>query len=435
MSQETSEAGDDQSGKLTAKLNHDGKKPHEVIADVKRRADEGPILLQYSFRPFFMFAGMWAALAIPLWLATFAGFPIVPDSIDPLIWHQHEMLYGFAAAAITGFILTAIPNWTGRLPVSGWRLGVLVGLWLAGRAAMLLSGFIGPIATAIFDLAFLTLLSLTIGRELVSGKNWRNLPVLALITLFTIGNWLVHAETIGVAETATEGIRLSIFVLAVLVALIGGRIVPSFTRNWLKRKGDSSLPAPVDNLDKAALAAIVLVLITQAIWPDSQISAAIALVAAVLHAVRLARWQALRVLSEPLMWVLHLGYAWVVAGLFLIGLAGFVDTIPESAAFHALTAGGFGTMILAVMTRASLGHTGRELTANAGTTIVFVLITVAAFTRVVASFLDDSQMMGLWISGGAWTAAFVLYSIVYWPVFTQPRVQQRMPNPGYNLDK
>ncbi len=435
MSQNDSDTGDDTAGKLNAKLNQDGKKTHEVIADVKRRADEGPILLQYSFRPFFMFAGMWAALAIPLWLATFAGFPIIPDSIDPVIWHQHEMLFGFAAAAITGFILTAIPNWTGRLPVSGWRLGVLVGLWVLGRAAMLLSGFIGPIATAIFDLAFLTLLSSMIGRELVSGKNWRNLPVLALITLFTAGNFMVHSETTGIAELATEGIRLSIFVLAVLVALIGGRIVPSFTRNWLKRKGETSLPAPIDNLDKAALAAIVLVLIFQAIWPDNQVTAAIALLAGVLHAVRLARWKALLVLSEPLMWVLHLGYAWIVVGLFLIGLAGFVENIPESAAFHALTTGGFGTMIVAVMTRASLGHTGRDLTANTGTTVVFILIAVAALSRVVAPFLDDAQMLGLWISGSAWTAAFVLYSIVYWPVFTQPRVQQRMPNPGYNLEK
>jgi len=135
------------------------------------------------------------------------------------------------------------------------------------------------------------------------------------------------------------------------------------------------------------------------------------------------------------MWVLHLGYAWIVVGLFLIGLAGFVENIPESAAFHALTTGGFGTMIVAVMTRASLGHTGRDLTANTGTTVVFILIAVAALSRVVAPFLDDAQMLGLWISGSAWTAAFVLYSIVYWPVFTQPRVQQRMPNPGYNLEK
>lgn len=430
MSNEETDAGEENSGKLTAKLNQDGKKPHEVIADVKRRADEGPILLQYSFRPFFMFAGMWAALAVPLWLATFAGFPLIPDSIDPLIWHQHEMLYGFAASAITGFILTAIPNWTGRLPVSGWRLGILVSLWLLGRAAMLLSVYIGPIATAVLDLAFLTALSLTIGRELVSGKNWRNLPVLALISLFTLGNWLVHSEMAGYAELATEGIRLSIFVLAVLVALIGGRVVPSFTRNWLKSRGETSLPAPMGNLDKAALVAIVLVLITQVIWPDHQISAGLALIAGLLHAIRLGRWKALLVLSEPLMWVLHLGYGWVVVGLVLIGLSGFIDSVPQSAALHALTAGGFATMILAVMTRASLGHTGRELTANTGTTIVFILITIAALMRVVAPFLDDAQMVGLWLSGGSWTAAFVLYSIVYWPVFTQPRVQQRTPNPA-----
>ena len=396
------------------------ERPHERITELKRRADAGPVFLRNSFRPFFLFAGLWASLAVPLWLAARGGMVVIPTATAPLLWHQHEMLFGFATAAATGFILTAIPNWTGRLPVSGWRLGILVFLWLLGRAAMLSSGFIGPMVTAILDLAFLTLLALTIAREMLGGGNWRNLPVLVLFILFAIGNLLFHLEQIGLAETAEMGIRLAIFVLTVLITLIGGRIIPSFTRNWLKKNGAKSLPAVSDGLDKAALASGALVLVVQVIWPDAAITAYVTLIAAVLHGIRLARWRGFSVLAEPLLWVMHLGYGWVVVGLFLLGLSGITDAVPESAALHALTVGGFSTMILAVMTRASLGHSGRGLAAGTGTTVVFILITIAAAARVAAPFLDDSVLTGLFVAGALWIAAFGLFSVLYWPVFTRP---------------
>ncbi len=396
------------------------ERPHQRITELKRRADAGPVFLKNSFRPFFLFAGFWAALAVPLWLAVWGGFVAIPTATEPLLWHQHEMLFGFAAAAAAGFILTAIPNWTGRLPVSGWRLGVLAFLWLLGRAAMLSSAIIGPMATAVLDLAFLTLMAFTIGRELVGGGNWRNLPVLVLFVLFATGNWLFHLEQIGLAETAAMGIRLAIFVLTVLITLIGGRIIPSFTRNWLKKNGAATLPAATDGLDKAALASGALVLVVQVFWPDALASAYITLVAALLHGIRLGRWKGLSVLTEPLLWVMHLGYGWVVAGLLLLGLAGITDAVPESAAMHALTVGGFSTMILAVMTRASLGHSGRGLTAGTGTTAVFILITLAAAARVAAPFMDNDLITGLLIAGALWTAAFGLFTVLYWPVFTRP---------------
>ena len=412
----------------TPPLEPTPERPHERITELKRRADAGPVFLRNSFRPFFMFAGLWAALAVPLWLAVRSGLVIIPVATAPLLWHQHEMLFGFAAAATTGFILTAIPNWTGRLPVSGWRLGILAFLWLLGRAAMLSSGFIdsmagatiGPVVTAVLDLAFLTFLVFTIAREMIGGGNWRNLPVLVLFVLFAIGNLLFHLQQIGMAETAAMGIRLAIFVLTVLITLIGGRIIPSFTRNWLKKNGAKSLPAVSDGLDKAALASGALVLVVQVIWPDAAITAYVTLIAAVLHGIRLARWRGFSVLAEPLLWVMHLGYGWVVVGLFLLGLAGITDAVPESAALHALTVGGFSTMILAVMTRASLGHSGRGLTAGNGTTAVFILITLAAAARVAAPFLENAVVTGLLIAGALWIAAFGLFSVLYWPVFTRP---------------
>ena len=408
-------------------------RPHKRIAEIKRKAEAGPTILQHSFRPFFMAAGFWATLAVPFWLMNYVGVLVLPASFDGLLWHQHEMLFGFAGAAIAGFILTAIPNWTGRLPVSGWRLGLLVSFWLAGRLGFLAAASIGPIAAAVLDLSFLTTLVVVIARELISGKNWRNLPVLVLISLFAMGNWLVHFEISGIAETAVLGIRLSTFVLAILVAVIGGRIVPSFTRNWLVRSGAVILPEPMSRFDAIALAALAIFVAAQVFVPDHQLTSYLALLAGGLHGYRLVRWRGWAIFAEPLMWVLHLGYAWLVVALILIGLAGLTDIVPATAAIHALTAGAFGTMILAVMTRASLGHTGRELTATPGTTAIFILITIAAILRVGASFLNDQSLSAIWISGIAWTAAYGLFTVLYFPVFTQPRVQARQPSPAPKL--
>jgi len=277
------------------------EKPHERIAEIKRKAEAGPILLQNSFRPFFMAAGLWATLAVPFWLLNYADLLELPDGFDAMLWHQHEMLFGFAAAAIAGFILTAIPNWTGRLPVSGWRLGLLVAFWLVGRLGFITSVSLGPLVTAVLDLAFLTTLALMIGRELISGKNWRNLPVLLLISFFTLGNWLVHLELTGLTETAEIGIRLSTFVLSILIAVIGGRIVPSFTRNWLVRNGAVVLPEPMGRFDTIALVALIVFVIAQVLMPDQPLTSWLAFLAGALHGARLLRWKGWAVLGEPLM--------------------------------------------------------------------------------------------------------------------------------------
>jgi len=389
-------------------------------------------MLQNSFRPFFMAAGLWATLAVPFWLMNYVGLLVLPAGFDGLLWHRHEMLFGFAGAAMAGFILTAIPNWTGRLAVSGWRLGLLVAFWLAGRLAFLGAAWIGSMAAAILDLSFLTALTAMIARELVSGRNWRNIPVLVVISFFTLGNWLVHFEIIGIAETAEIGIRLSTFVLAILIAVIGGRIVPSFTRNWLVRRGAAVLPEPIGRFDTVALMVLIVFVIAQVLAPGHPLTSILAVLAGGLHGFRLLRWKSWTVFAEPLMWVLHLGYAWLAAALVLIGLAGLTEIVPATAAIHALTTGAFGTMILAVMSRASLGHTGRELTATPGTTVVFILATIAAILRVGEPFLNDHNLYAIWISAIAWTAAFGLFTILFFPVFTQPRVEVRQPTPAPN---
>lgn len=392
------------------------QKTHEVISDLKRKAAAGPLILQFAFRPFFLLAGIWAALSAPLWMAHFLGLPSLPPDIDALNWHQHEMTYGFGLAAATGFILTAIPNWTGRLPVSGIRLAILAGLWLLGRAAFILSDLIGPWFTAAGDLSLLVVLCAAIARELIGGRNWRNLPVLLLFTIFLIGNALVHVENLGYAESAALGIRLGIYVLVMLVAVIGGRVVPSFTRNFLARRGAETLPAPVGGYDRFCLAALALFLLVYWIWPDTQPTAVGAIVVAFLHFIRLARWRGHATGDEPLVWVLHLGYGWIVVGIGMLGVAELTDWLVESAALHALTIGGFGTMILAMMSRATLGHTGRELTTGPMTTLAYLLVSAAALLRISTSALGEFGEVALWFSGGAWTAAFLIFVFVYFPM-------------------
>lgn len=396
-------------------------KPHERIRALKAKADEGPAFLQFAFRPFFLAAGLWAALSVPIWIATFAGTEILPGGIDAGFWHRHEMLFGFVAAAVTGFILTAIPNWTGGLPVSGWRLALLALFWLAGRVAMLASGVSGPWIAGLVDLAFPAVLILTIARKLISGKNWRNLPVLVLLSLFAIANALMHAEQVALADSGELGWRLAVYTVVLLVGLIGGRIVPSFTRNYLKKEGAAALPAAMDGFDKGAMALLVLFVLGAVFRPEQPATAALAVLTGLVHAVRLIRWRGYQALREPLVWVMHLGYGWLVLGILLTGAAGLSDAIPATVGLHAITVGGFGTMILAVMTRASLGHTGRGLSAGPGTTLIFLLISVAAIARSVSPILGEAETALLWIAATAWSAGFGLFVILYWPVLTGPK--------------
>lgn len=398
-----------------------------MFTESKPGAFDGPVILQQGFRPFFLLAGAWAALGVPLWLGSLAGLPVLPAGLDALAWHKHEMLFGFGAAAIAGFILTAIPNWTGRLPISGWRLALLAGLWGLGRLAFLMAEQLGPGAVAVLDLSFLFVLLAAIARELIAGANWRNLPFLVLIGLFATGNLAIHLDRLGIMDAADAGYRLSIFVLAMLVALIGGRIVPSFTRNWMKARGEEELPVPANAFDRAALAALALLVIAEVAAPHSRLTASLAVAVGLLHAWRLIRWKGHKVLSEPLLWSLHLGYGWLAAGLVLVGLAGLGLLGDEGAALHALTVGAFGTMILAVATRASLGHTGRPLTAGAGITWAYALVSVAAVARIVSPFAGEAA---LWVSGAAWSLAFGLFTVLYFPVLAGPRVEPKRPGPG-----
>ncbi len=387
-----------------------------------RRDYTGPALFSYGFRPFFLLAGLWAPLVLLISLWMMFGDADLPVAWGAVEWHVHEMLFGYLAAAIAGFLLTAVPNWTGRLPVHGRRLAALAGLWLLGRLAMLVSDWLGAAATAVFDIAFLAALCLVAAREIGLGKNIRNIPMVAALALLALANALFHAETAGVAPSEGTAIRLGIAVVAMLVALIGGRIVPSFTRNWLARDGTEDLPAPFSLFDKLTLA---LSLAALALWtavPDGLAIGVLLAAAAVANAVRLARWRGVRTGAEPLLGVLHLGYLWIPIGLSLLAASAVAPAMPLAAGLHALSVGAMATMTLAVMSRATLGHTGRALTASQGLVTAFLLITLAAFSRVVAPLYDEGYLPLVTLSAAAWVGAFVCFLIVCAPMLLRPRV-------------
>jgi uncharacterized protein involved in response to NO len=341
------------------------------------------------------------------------------------------MLFGFAAAAVAGFMLTAIPNWTGRMPLQGVPLILLFGTWLLGRVAVATSALVGSIAAAIVDLAFLAALLAIVFREIIAGRNWRNLPMPVAVGLLLAANSLTHLDAAGWLPSGAVGERLGLATLILLISLIGGRIIPSFTRNWLIKQGDVVVPAPFARFDVVTL---LFVLGALALWvasPQSALAGMALIGAGMLSFVRQTRWRTLSTLSEPILWILHVGYGWVSIGLILLGCAAiFPETFPSTSGLHALAAGAVGTMILAVMTRATRGHTGRSFTAEAGTTAIYILITLAAALRVAAPFIPDFYLAFLMASGVAWVSAFVLFILYYGPMLLTARVGTGRTNNG-----
>jgi uncharacterized protein involved in response to NO len=380
-----------------------------------------PAVLDYAFRPMFLAAGSWAVIALALWLAMFFGYVQLPTRFDPLAWHVHEMLFGFVMAAVAGFLLTAIPNWTGRLPVRGYRLAVLAGLWLLGRLACLISADLPAWLAVLADLAFPTALLAVAAREIIAGRNWRNLPMTAPLMLFIIADLLMHLESLGVSVPTGLGWRLAVGAPIVLISVVGGRIIPSFTRNWLFKRKSPRLPSPQNMLDTAAVALLAAALIAWAFLPDHRATGSLLIAAALVNAVRLGRWAGMASWPEPLLFILHIGYGWVAVGTALLGLSIFNIGVPVASAIHALTAGATAIMILAVMPRVTLGHTGREMMANRATVAVFVLINAAAIIRVCASWHTEFMTILLLVAGACWIAAFGLFELVYGPMLLTRR--------------
>jgi uncharacterized protein involved in response to NO len=377
----------------------------------------GQALWSGGFRPFFLGAAAFVAAALPLWVWTLiTGQPA--SAGDPLSWHVHEMIFGYVGAVLAGFLLTAIPNWTGRLPVRGRPLMMLFALWLSGRVAVFLAGFIGPLAAAI-DAAFLVALAGVAWREVAAGKNARNFPICAVVSLFALSNIGFHAE-MATAGAADYSIRAALGLILLLISLIGGRITPSFTRNWLAGRGAVTMPAPFGRFDTLALAATAAAVIAWVLAAEATATAVLLSLAAVLHLVRLLRWRGWAASSEPLLLALHVAYAWLPVALALLAAAIVWPELGRSSGIHAFTAGGIGMMTLAVMTRATLGHTGHDLSAGVGTSAIYLLVFLGAVLRVAAPWLPVDYLAAVVVAGGLWTGGFVLFVLIYGPILAGP---------------
>lgn len=389
------------------------KRPMSTAA--LRRAYLGPALFSFGFRPFFLFGAAWAALSVPIWVWSFLGGSAPMAHRD---WHVHEMLFGYLAAIVAGFLTTAVPNWTGRMPVIGAPLAGLVLLWVAGRIAMLSAWWVGP-AAAVIDAAFLLAFAGVIWREILAGRNWRNLPVCALVTVLALANVAFHVDATvwrtGVGERAALG------AITVLLCLIGGRITPSFTRNWLRARRLTTEPAAFGPVDRATLALTVLGAVAWTAFPQHPATGAVLLAAGAANLVRVARWRGWAAASEPLVWILHVGYAWLGVGLVLLGASRFTDAIPQTAGVHAVTAGAIGVMTLAVMTRATRGHTGRPLAADGATVGLYAAVNAAALLRLIAPFAGAGQPGLLMGSAMLWVIAFGGFCLVYGPMLITRR--------------
>lgn len=392
------------------------------------RSWQGPALFSYGYRPFFLFASIWAVFSIIAWVMTFTGHETLAIAIDPFSWHAHSFLFGYLWAVIAGFLMTAVPNWTGRLPIVGWPLATLVALWLIGRIAMTFSYYLPNGVTIVCDLLFPLAFTFAIGREIIMGKNWRNLKILILLVMLFCANCLFDGEAFSQVYAADSyGARWALAIAVFLIAIIGGRIIPSFTRNWMVKQSITNLPAPHDKIDLAIMIFTAISLVFWVIWPDAIFTAFIGGICGLANLYRLIRWHGWLTKKEPLVWVLHLGFLFIPLGFIALTLSTF-DILHGGRApvQHLWMAGGIGLMTIAVMTRASLGHAGRPLTVSWPVVLVYCSLFCSVVLRVIAGIADNDLTM-LNISGTLWILAFVGFVVLYWNILTKPR-QPRTPN-------
>ena len=387
----------------------------------ERAAGDPPTLLSQGFRPFFLAAAIWAGIALAIWITMLTTGLTLPTRFDPLDWHIHEMLFGFVPAAVAGFLLTAISQWTGRRPVSGRLLGLLVGLWLLGRIDALACDVL-PVWLAIAaDIAFPFALALIVAREIISARNRRNYGMIAPVIVLGLAQLMMDLGTIGgVGWLTGYGWRLGLVVTLMLISVVGGRIVPAFTRNWLASRGESRLPRPAGLLDRISLGVLHAALLAWVLFPTAHATGVALLGAAALNLWRLLRWRGAATRSETLLLVLHVGFAWLVLGVAALGFATLDSAFPWDAAIHSLTVGAVGTMILAVMTRVSRGHTGRTLSADGPTILIYALIILAACARIAAALAGEATGL-LILAAALWVAAFGLFAMRYAPLLLRPR--------------
>lgn len=382
-----------------------------------------PIVLGKGFRPFFILAAGWAAVAMPVWLGVLEGHLSPGSYLGGPFWHAHEMLFGFTLAVVAGFLLTAIANWTQRETVVGWPLGGLALLWLIGRAAMLMADRLPVPVPALCDLAFLPALAFACGRPILATENRRNYQFVAMLTALFVANLAMH---LGALDIAPGWIRQGGWVAAdlymVMIIVMTGRIVPMFTRNATRAEGIANIAL----FDRAAVGGMVGVLVLDTVGGPEGMVAPLAGLTAVAVVGRMWRWGTRHTLRHPLLWILHAGHFWVAVGLGLRALALGVPAVGGTLALHALTAGAIGALTLGMMTRVTIGHTGRLLVVEPIVAVGFGLMILAAVVRVFGPLLGlGAYLPSMILSGLLFAGAFAIYLVTYVPLLVTPRPDGR----------
>lgn len=388
----------------------------------RRIAETGPALFSYGFRPFFLSALLFGTAVVPVWLLVWQGRVRLASAFSPVDWHIHEMIFGYAAAVIAGFLFTAVPNWTGRMPTRGWPLACLAGLWGTGRLAVAGLLPLGAVGVTLVDCAFLLAIAVMVAVEIVAGRNWRNLKVVVPVMLLFLANVAFHVEAAG--GDAGWARRLALSVVLFLIILIGGRIIPSFTRNWLAQRRAQRMPVPFGRLDVVALVAAVAALGCWTARPGGAVTAALLAVAGVLHLVRLARWRGPATWRAPLLAMLHLAYLFLPLG-FLTTAGAAAGLGPAAAGLHLLGIGTIAGMTVAVMMRATRGHTGRDLTAGKALSLAFALLMLAALVRAGATRLNLGGVDGITMAALLWSLGFAIIAFRMTPWLALPSVARR----------
>ncbi len=380
--------------------------------------------LSAGFRPMFLLGALWSALCVILWIFIVTGLMAFDHTWAPLDWHVHEMVFGYGSAALAGFLLTAIPNWTGREAVRGRALAGLTGLWIAGRLAVYYLPLVTPLGAALIDVSFALALCFVSTREILAAGNKRNLPVMAIILVFALANAAFHWQAAG-GDLASQSAsaRFAIVALVLLISLIGGRIVPMFTRNWLKAQGEENIPPAFNRFDGLVLIATAPALVLWAMHPTIWVTAPVLGLVGILHVLRMARWRGMATWSEPLLVSLHIGYGFVPLGMLLIAASIVMPSLAFSVGLHAWTAGAIGLMTIAVMTRATLGHSGRKLKAQPLETLFISLVALAALLRMISGLTYSTGL--LHASSALWTVGFLLFVLRFLPIVFAPRADKQ----------
>ncbi|MFI3156109.1 MAG: NnrS family protein [Methylococcaceae bacterium] len=376
-------------------------------------------LFALGFRAFFALAGLAALILIVFWNAMFKGTFMLEHYFPDSYWHAHEMLLGYAVAVIAGFLLTAVKNWTGRSTLTGDQLASLCLLWLYGRILPFYAGLLPDVLIASVDFAFLPVLAYQVSKPIIAVKQYKNMFFLGLLLLLALGNGLIHAEMLGLqANTAATGIQLVVATIIILILIIAGRVFPFFTERGIP--GTLIIRTPM--LDNLSIASAVIVFALQIFGISGTLLALAAIVAVAVNVARLAGWYVQRIWYVPLLWVLYVGYGWVVLGFILTALSAYSVVLP-SLALHAFTLGGIGVLTLGMMARVSLGHTGRALKASNAIAVAFILINAAALFRVLLPIaMPHWYEILIYVSTLFWLAAFSLFVFVYAPILTGARI-------------